>query len=332
MTTVKDGLFQYGGSAVGSGMLPVMGQTGTSGASKSFFVHGALGNDGNPGTVKAPFKTVSAAYALCTAGAGDTVYVLNDGSSTASVREAAGLTWAKKNTHLVGLCAPSINQRARITPITTVTDDVDAFTPFLTVSADGCIIKNISLVQGQTEDAKASVGIHVTGLRNYFENVSVITAIHANQCDEAGTSWVRVDGEENVFQSCYIGQDTIARSAANANVQFGSGSAEEATRNVFRDCIFPAYADNAGVLFINAANATDTQRWNMFERCTFVNTGTSTMTEGVQYDGNGVLLLKDCGFYGCTDVVAADNTSTQLVGPAGSPNVDVGMFKGVDIA
>jgi len=331
VTTFKDGLYQYGGSAVGSGMLPVMGQTGTSGASKAFFVHGALGSDGNPGTVKDPLKTVSAAYALCTAGAGDTVYVLNDGSTTASVREAAGLTWAKKNTHLVGLCAPSINQRARITP-TSGSTDVDAFTPFLTVSADGCIFKNISLVQGNSEDAKASIGIHVTGLRNYFENVSVLTGQHANQGDEAGTIWVRVDSEENVFESCYIGTDTIARSAANANVKFGSGSNEEAARNIFRNCIFPAYADNAGVLFINAANATDTSRWNLFEGCTFVNTGTSTMTEGVQYDGNGVLLLKDCGFYGCTDVVAADNTSTQLVGPAGSPNVDVGMFKGVDIA
>jgi hypothetical protein len=331
MTTFKDGVYQWGGSAVGNGMLPVTGQTGTSGASKSFFVHGANGSDGNPGTVKAPLKTVSAAYDLCTAGAGDTVYVLNDGSTTASVREDAGLTWAKANTHLVGLCAPSINQRARITP-TSGSTDVDAFTPMLTVSADGCIIKNISLVQGNSEDGKASVGIHVTGLRNYFENVSVLTGQHANQGDEAGTSWVRVDGEENVFQSCYIGTDTINRSAANANVKFGSGSDEEATRNVFRDCVFPAYADNDGVLFINAANATDTQRWNLFERCTFVNTGTTTMAEGVQYDGNGVLLLKDCGFYGCTNVVAADNTSTQLVGPAGSPNVDVGMFKGVDIA
>jgi hypothetical protein len=305
------------------------------GGAKAFFVDPANGNDGNTGLKPNKghaLKTVAAAYALCTDKQGDTVYLLNDGNTSGSARESAGLVWAKDNTHLIGWCAPAINQRSRITPPTTSTVDVDAFTPMLTVSANGCIFKNFALVQGQSEDGKASVGIHVTGLRNYFENVSVLTGLHANQGDEAGTSWVRVDGEENVFEGCYIGQDTIARSAANANVQFGSGSAEEATRNVFRNCIFPAYADNAGVLFINAANATDTQRWNLFEGCTFVNTGTSTMTEGVQYDGNGVLLLKDCGFYGCTDVVAADNTSTQLVGPAGSPNVDVGMFKGVDIA
>jgi len=327
MTTFGDQVFQFGGTPLGSGMLPVLGY-----GAKAFFVDGANGNDGNTGlSPKDPLKTVSTAYGLCVDKRGDVVYVLNDGNTSGSIREAAGLVWAKDNTHLVGLCAPAINQRSRITPATGSTA-VATFSPMLTVSGNGCIFQNIALVQGIAENGVASIGIHVTGLRNYFKNVSVLTGQQADQGDEAGTSWVRVDGEENVFEDCYIGTDTIARSAANANVIFGSGSAEEAARNVFRNCIFPMYADNAGALFINAANATDTQRWQLFEGCTFVNTGTSTTTEGVQFDGNGVLLLKDCGFYGVTDVVAADNTSTQLVGPAGSPNVDVGMFKGVDIA
>jgi len=333
MTTFKDGLFQYGGSAVGSGMLPVMGQTGTSGSSKVFFVHGANGSDGNPGTVLAPLKTISAAYALCTSGAGDTVYVLNDGSTTASVREAAGLTWAKNNTHLIGLGAPAINQRARVTP-TSGTTDVDAFTPFLTLSASGCIISNLALVQGNSEDSKASVGILLSGSRNYLSNVGVLTGQHANQGDEAGTIWLQMTGSENVLEKCYIGTDTISRSAANTSIRFGSGSADEATRNVFRDCIFPMFADATSPFFISATTAFDTSRWNLFERCNFINTGTSTLAAAVNWaDTTGKCFLYDCAFYGVTDVTAADSSYVFLYGPLNSATpVDVGLYKGVDIA
>lgn len=333
MTTFKDGLFQYGGSAVGSGMLPVMGFTGTSGASKALFVHGSLGSDGNPGTVKDPLKTLTAAYGLCTDGAGDTVYILNDGSTAATVRDVA-LDWAKDNCHIIGLGAPSINQRARISTVSGSTD-VDAYTPYLTLSASGCVVSNVSWFQGNSEDGVASVGIKVSGSRNYLSNVSVITGAHANQGDEAGTYNVQVTGSENVFEKCYIGQDTAARSnVANANVRFGAGGQEQATRNIFRQCVFPCFADGAAPVFILAPTAFDTQRWNLFDGCVFINTGTSTMTAGVSWsDTTGKLFLKDCAFYGCTDVTAADSSYVFAYGYAmGASAVEVGMFKGIDIA
>lgn len=334
MTTVKDGLFQYGGSAVGSGMLPVMGLTGTSGNSKTIFVHGALGNDGNNGRKpQEALKTLTAAYALCTDGAGDTVYILNDGSTAASVRDVA-LTWAKDNCHIIGLGAPSINQRARIAPATTVTD-VDAYTPYLTLSASGCVISNVSWFQGNSEDGKASVGIKVSGSRNYFSRVSVITGAHANQGDEASYN-LQVTGSENVFEDCYIGQDTAARgnNAASANVRFGSGASDQATRNVFRRCIFPMFADDTEPIFILAPTAFDTQRWNLFADCDFINTGTSTLAAAVSWsDTTGICFLKDCAFYGITNVTAADNAYVQMYGiSAGLGVVDVGHYKGVDIA
>jgi len=333
MTTVKDGLFQYGGSAVGSGMLPVMGQTGTSGASKSFFVHGANGSDGNPGTVKAPLKTITAAYGLCTSGAGDTVYVLNDGSTTATVRDVA-LTWAKNNTHLVGLGAPAINNRARISTVSGSTD-VDAYTPYLTLSGSGCIISNVSWFQGNSEDAKASVGVKVTGSRNYFSRNSIITGAHANQADEASYQ-LQVTGSENVFEDCYIGQDTASagNNAAYANLRFGSGANDEATRNVFRRCIFPMFADDTEPCFVRVVAVADVQRWNLFENCTFINTGTSTLDAAIVVVGSvtGKLFFQNCAFYGMTDVTAADSSDVLLYGISGASVVDVGHFKGVDIA
>lgn len=321
MTTVKDGLFQYGGLPVGNGMIPITGiaSDGVS-APRAFFVHGYLGNDGNSGlSPKSPLKTVTTAYGLCEDGRGDTVYILNDGTSTASVRDAA-LTWAKDNTHLIGLCAPAmVNQRARIAPPTTSTVDVDAYTPYLTLSASGCIFSNLSWFQGQSEN-KASVGVLVSGSRNVFNNVGIITGAHATQAGNVCYQ-LQLSGSENLFDNCYIGTDTVSYgNVASSNVCFGTSasSAAEVTRTVFRNCIFPKFATGAAQLFVTVLGLTEISRWNLFEDCNFINTGTSTMTQGVNVPGSttGRLFFKDCAFFGCTDVTAANNALVQLSGSA----------------
>jgi hypothetical protein len=323
MTTHGDAISQHGGVPVGGGMLPIMGYK-----SREFYVHGSAGVDGgNRGTSpRRPLKTLTAAYGKMVDGRGDVAHILNDGSAAASVRDVA-LVWAKDNCHIIGHCAPAINNRSRIAPPTGSSVDVDAYTPYLTLSASGCIIKNVSWFQGQSEDAKASVGILCSGSRNYFENVSIITGAAAHQGDEVCYN-LQLTGSENVFQSCYIGQDTMPRSNfASANVRFGADSAEQATRNIFSDCKFTMFADGAGPIFIATVTAFDTQRWNLFERCNFLNTGTSTITQGVSWaDTTGMCFLKDCAFAGLTDITTGDSAYVQISGSAiGSAN-DTGMY------
>ena len=329
MTTFGDGVYQYGGVPVGSGMLPIMGK-----GAKAFFIHGSLGADGNNGlSPSAPLKTLTTAYGLMEDGRGDVAYIMNDGSTTATVRDVA-LVWAKDNCHIVGLGAPSINQRARISTVSASTD-VDAYTPYLTLSASGCIISNVSWFQGNSEDGVASVGIKVSGSRNFFDRVSIITASAANQGDGASYQ-LQVTGSENVFEKCYIGQDTVAagNNAAYANLRFGSGANDEAARNVFRDCIFPMFADDTEPCFVRVVGLGDIQRWNLFDGCSFINTGTSTLDAAVVAPGSvtGKLFFKDCAFYGMTNVTAADSIDVFLYGISGASVVDVGFFKGVDIA
>ena len=329
MSTFPDQVFQFGGIPVGGGMLPIMGK-----GAISIFIHGSSGADGNSGlTPDAPKKTLTSAYALMEDGRGDVAYILNDGSTGATVRDVA-LVWAKDNCHIVGLSAPSINQRARISTVSGTTD-VDAYTPYLTLSASGCIIKNVSWVQGNSEDGKASVGHLISGSRNYYENVSIITGAHANQGDEVCYQ-AQVTGSENVFQSCYIGHDTASRSNfASANLRFGSGATDVAARNIFRDCLFPMFADGAGPIFVAAVTNNDTERWNLMERCTFINTGTSTITAGVTWSiTTGKLFLKDCAFYGCTNVTAADSSYVLQASAyvMDTTPVDQGFFLPIDIA
>ena len=335
ITPFPHGLSSFGHPVMGPGTLPVMGGRATAtGDAKVYFVDPANGSDGNNGlSPDKALDTVTAAYNKTVDKAGDVIYLLNDGNTSGSARETTAITWSNDNTHLVGLCAPSINQRSRITPASGTTD-VDAFTPFITVSGNGNIFSNISLVQGNSEDGKASVGISCTGLRNYFSNVSVLTGQHANQGDEVSYS-VQITGEENVFEKCYIGTDTIARgnNAASANVRFGSGATDQAARNIFRDCMFVMFADDTEPLFISMQDENDAMRWNLFENSNFINTGSSTIAAAVVWTGTSSrLFLKDCAFFGMTDITAADSTSVFVYGIAGDSVVDASHYKGVDIA
>ncbi len=319
----------------GGGMLPIMGgRASATGDAKIYFVDPANGSDGNTGlSPDKAMDTVTAAYNKTVDKAGDTIYLLNDGNTSGSAREPTGLVWSNDNTHLVGLCAPSINQRARMTPTSTSTD-VDAYTPFLTVSGDGNIFQNVSLVQGNSEDGKASVGILCSGLRNYFSNMSILTGQHANQGDEVSYS-LQITGEENVFDTCYIGTDTIFRgnNAASANVRFGSGNVDEAARNIIRNSYMMMFADDTEPLFVSVPTNNDVKRWNLIENTQFINTGTSTIAAAVAHAAtSGKLFLSDCKFFGMTNITAADSTEVFMYGVSGASVVDVGHYKGVDIA
>jgi hypothetical protein len=333
-TNFPNGLESYGMPLLGGGgTLPKMGGSGT-----VFFVDPANGNDENSG--KRPddaLDTVGQAYSMCTDKQGDVIYYLNDGNTSGSSREATiPITWSKDNTHLVGLCSPTmVSQRCRITP---VVGGALTANPVISLTGHGCVIANVAIQHWGSTDSIASRGLDVTGNRNVIYNCHIAGICHAHAGDEAAED-LRVNGSENLFERCTVGLDTIARGAnnASANVRFGDGSSNYmATRNVFKDCIFPMYADDTEPVFIKYTGAFDVQRWNLFQGCTFVNTGTSTAAAAVSWPGlvAGILLLKDCAFYGMTDVTAADNSNVLLQGSVGSAGsaVDMGHFVAVDIA
>ncbi len=304
-TNFPNGVSSYGTPVVPAGYF---GQN-----SKTFFVNGAAGSNGNDGkTPKKALATVTKALSLCTDKAGDVIYLLNDGNTSGTSRDTATIAWSLDNTHLIGVCAPTmLNQRARISPPTTASAVV---TPQLTVSGNGNSFTNISLVEG-TAEAADSVCVSVTGSRNYFNNVSMLNMLDAtgsSAADRAGSAVLEITaGEENTFDSCYIGADTTARGAANASVRFTSA----ATRNTFRDCFFAMRADANSPLFIDAASANDIDRWAYFKNCIFhnaVNSSGTALAEiaSVSSTVNGTIILDYCSFVGA---VAWETTaSTNL--------------------
>lgn len=311
LTNFPGGIASFGNPIFGGNMqVPLMGSQ-----AKAYFVDPARGSDGNRGTDwRKPLASVGKAYSLTVDKAGDVIYLLNDGNTSGTSREATTLTWSNDNTHLVGLCAPTVlSQRARISPPSTNTTIV---TPQLLVSGNGNMFMNISLFEGDDQDGTASIGVSVTGDRNYFRNVAMMNMGHANSADEANSAHLLIDGgEENTFDGCYIGLDTTARSTSNANVELVNA----ATRNTFRDCIFPALADNSGALFVKVDGAGDIDRWVLFDDCTFINatnSGATAMTVGmlVANSAGGFVIVKNCSLHGATNWVVAGNSQVRLTG------------------
>lgn len=294
----------FGGGIPLTGGLPI-----STNGYKVFFVDPINGAAGNDGSSEHPMDSISTAYAACTSGRGDVVCLVGgpgaDGGSAMTNRLSAAFDWAKDNTHLIGLAAPTrVGQRSRITG----PSSGGTFSPMFTVSGDGCRFANITLYDDYTVDPCA---LKVTGQRNYFYNVNVQGMAAATGADDANGSslWI-AGGAENTFESCTIGLDTTPRSTTNGEIRLTS----QATRNIFIDCDIVSYCDNAGHLWVKASSTSDLDRYTTFQRCRFHNAPTgiasgTTMTQGmnVASDAGGYILLDSCVQVGATDWCAADN-------------------------
>jgi len=239
------------------------------------------------------------AFNACTANRHDTVVYI---AGSSSITLSAALTWSKNYTHLIGVAAPTeIAQRARIFQLSTLT----AASPLLTISASGCIFSNFYIFQG-VDDATSLINVSVTGGRNYFNNVHFAGGGHATQAIDGGAS-LKLDGaEENTFNRCTIGVDTIDAATGMVGILFDG----EAHRNVFRDCVVRIRAGNAGAAFVEVADSTGIDRDNTFVDCLFLNNSGTDLTSGfVIPAGMGAprkIFLKDCMVYGATKLDAND--------------------------
>jgi len=269
-----------------------------------FYVDPTGGSDGNPGTSQGDaLATVSAAYAKCTSGKHDVVIIAPTGG-TGRATETSAITWAKRFTHLIGSAAPLMqDHRAGIS---------FGAGGSLTVSENGCIFKDITL----TSSVDTDVTVTVTGDYNAFLGVDFRGTTNATSI--GSTPWralVLTGAEENLFESCSIGADTMLRSAANASLELKTA----ATRNVFSNCFFPVYTDDAAAVFVIADSAADVDRFAWFKNCTFHNasfSNSTTMTVGMTIHAavGGTIILDGCTALGITDwasdytaVVACNN-------------------------
>lgn len=317
--------------------VPVFGTPGLVGMSgaKVYFVDptSGIGSDGYEGTADRPMLTLEAAYDKLVSGRGDTIVLKggpdSSGSTSMTVRLAAAFTWAKHNCRLIGLSSPTrVGQRSRITgPAAGGT-----FSPVFTVSGSGNEFLNFAVFDDYTVDP---VAVKVTGQRNYFGNVNMQGMGAATGADDAaGASLWIAAGAENTFEKCTIGLDTIPRSTTNGEILLTAA----ATRNVFHDCDIVSYSDNAGHLFVKAANSGDLDRYTLFNDCRFHNAPTgiasgTTMTQAMNVHasaGGYIWVTGMSSLLGATDWAAADNGNVfvdRAVSAAGTAGLAIAVTR-----
>lgn len=300
----------------------------------TWFVCPRTGSDtfNNGQSPQFPLKTLSRALSLATANQNDIVYLMAQGNTASLTTDylTANLDWNKDGVHLIGVNAGAfLGQRSRIANKSTVT----AFANLFTVSANGCMIKNIEFYQGQgsTNPTAASTCVTVSGQHNVFINCQ-ISGVGHSQLDDTGSNDLTVSGSENLFQHCYIGLDTVIRASALAGTILSGSN----TRNVFEDCQFEAYTSSTSYKLVSVATTTD--RFAKFKNCEF--NAVQNITSSAIPSGaigittmNGACIVMNCGFFGITQIVTADNAYVQVLGFNGVATGHlIGIAQGVDAA
>lgn len=286
---------------------------------KWIFVDPANGSDGYAGTAEKPYATIYQAYAKGRDGKNDVIVLVGDGTTAGTARMSVALaqtidstattgtvTWAKDALHLIGMTAPTgVSNRARFAPPTgtytaaTFGNSGNMFN----VTATGCYFANFSLFNGFSTGATAQIAWKEAGGRNYYQNIHFGGMGDQESADDAGSRTIKITGEgENTFVACTVGLDTVTRGAANASVEFASGT----TRNKFIECDFPFQTDAATPLGIIVSAAAGSDRWEKFERCSFINNIKSTSTtmsalSTLAASIGGLHLYKDCTMVGITE-------------------------------
>lgn len=310
--------------------IPTMGMSGlplTSG--NVYFVDYVNGSDGNTGAADSPLQTLYGAHYKMTAGQNDVAVIVSDGSTAATQRlslanaqvlnpaaTAGTLVWSKDACHIVGMCSPTmVSQRARIAPPTgTYTQATFGSGNFVTVSASGCIFANFSVFNGFSTGGANQIAWTDSGGRNYYSNVMFGGAADTASAQSTSSRSLLISGVgEHTFDSCEFGVDTVTRTVANATLQFSGGTA----RNTFRGCNFAFQTSAATPLGILVAAAAGIDRWQKFDRCTFINNIASTSTTmsalaTLPASAGGLLLMKDCTLVGITEFGTDANSLGQI--------------------
>jgi hypothetical protein len=303
-------------NGVSSFGIPIMGGQGLTMPGTAYFVDSVNGSDGNVGkSLDKPLKTIEKAYSVTKSGNNDVIYVVGNGTAYPL---AAAVTWSNTFTHMVGLTAPIPHgNRARITMGADMTS-------LLTVSGQGNIFSNFQLQHGRGTNTNLD-NVIVSSNRNYFCNVGMNGPLNATEGAAAYNELTLASGaQDNMFESCTIGEWSTAVSATNGyEIEFKGNNAQ----TYFKDCMVMTYASDTGHDLVAAAvNLGGEAALVRFEGCTFANMDNDkTLTAAITEPTHGIILLKDCAAYNITDWSDTSNAHVYVTMAAANEAGGIGV-------
>ena len=291
-----------------------------------FWVNETTGSDGNTGGPQDPLATLTQALSLCTASNNDVVFV------TGSIHVTATVAWSKARTHLIGLSPPSQNSRARIA-IANTAATTGAVSPLVNVTATGCIFQNIECFNGINQ-AATQVGWAEAGGQSYYKNCNFIGNGQATAAAQAGNRSLTLASDENLFEDCTIGGDTVVR-ATNANYTMETlvnpVSGLGAARNIFRRCVFQMLSSDSANAHINVGAST-IDRYLLLQDCVFIQgieSGQAVIAAGILANasaGGAVLLTPGTISLGATAIATTGPVYFVGVNPGGANSATAGSI------
>jgi hypothetical protein len=218
MANPKNAAWYGGAVSLITGEQPSMG---------SAFYVSSSGADTNAGTRDAPFLTITAAIAACTAGADDYIFVLGYAGA------AAGETWpipmATSKVHLIG--TPG---QANPSPLLTPPGDTNA----IDITASNCEVSGLEIAAGAT-----GAGINISG---------VTWKTHIHDCwfawQGTGQDGIRLSAGTDDAPSAHIHDNYFGMGLTRNGVRVVFNS----TRSIIEDNIFADVPSGAvGILVVN---------------------------------------------------------------------------------
>ena len=266
MTTVGDGLFEYGGVPVG-----IMKELSPA---KVMMLAKASTNTYDWWYKRWKrsrfFVKVSQAEAACLTKRNDTILITPEShvwyGDTHSTGEA--LTWDKQNTHMVGLSPYTKGgaMRSRFGHSGAIMAN------FMTISGSNNMLANLYWMHGSSTGAAADVNMMTyTGHRNVARGCHFSGPNDTTQSASANYTGFILSGTSthNYFKDCLFGGFNAVKRGANAQLTLSTTGAG----NVFEDCLFICGAAGTTTEFIDWSAATGALGTTtaFFLNCQFVN-------------------------------------------------------------
>jgi hypothetical protein len=260
MTTFADGLYQFGGQPVGSGLPPTPGNV--------YFVNYTSGVDAGPGNSPTkPWQTIEYAYSQVTSGNDDIICLMGSATHVLS----AMLTVSKSRVHFIGIDGTNgryYGQNAKVS-LTATSGATNVFTMKNTGVRNS--FTNIKWINAST----VAEGLYCVGEGGEYALYTNCEFYKSTDLNETTAAELVLNGDSAQFYNCTFGSlaDLLVGNIIRPCVELtkeivGAGLV---TRDaIMVDCQFwRQLAGTAGV-FIRAAASGDVERLLRLERPTFV--------------------------------------------------------------
>ena len=260
MTTFADGLYQFGGQPVGTGLPPTPGNI--------YFVDYTRGADAGPGkSPNSPWKTLEYAYSQVTSNNDDVICLMGNATHVLS----AMLDISKNRVHIIGIDGTNgrlYGQNAKVS-LTATSGATNVFTMKNTGIRNSFV--NIKWINEST----VAEGLYCVGEGGEYALYSNCEFYKSTDLNETTAAELVLNGDSAQFFNCTFG--SLANQLVGDIIRPCVELTKEivAAGKVTRDCtmvdcsFWRNLAGTAGV-FVRAAASGDVERLLRLERPTFV--------------------------------------------------------------